>query len=95
MVSSIIELDRQYRDQLAVIGIDADESPAVVRAFVDEHDLAYLNLIAGRETLLDYRVQAHPFTLLITSEGQIYRTYLGYTDKAVMEEDIRTLLGRE
>lgn len=93
MVSSINELDRQYRDQLVVIGLDADESTDVVRAFVDQHELAYLNLIAGRETLLDYRVRAHPFTLLVTSEGQVYRTYLGYTDKAVMEEDIRTLLG--
>jgi hypothetical protein len=94
-VSSIVELDQQYGDQLMVIGIDADESPAIVRAFVDEHDVTYLNLIAGRETMLAYRLRAHPFTVLITAEGQVFRTYRGYTEKEALERDVRALLGLE
>ncbi len=93
MVSSIVELDQQYGGQLVVIGIDADESPGMVQAFVDEHDVTYLNLIAGRETMLAYRLRAHPFTLLITPEGQVFRSYVGYTEKEALERDVRTLLG--
>ena len=95
MVSSIIELDQQYGDRLVVIGIDAAESPKVVRAFVDEHGMTYLNLIGGEETLQAYRLRAHPYTVLITPQGQVFRAYLGYTDKASIEGDVRALLGLE
>jgi hypothetical protein len=93
MVSSIIELDQQYGDQFVIVGLDADESPDVVRAFVDEYDATYLNLVADAETLRAYRLLAHPFTVLVTGEGRVFRTYLGYTDKDVLEGDVRTLLG--
>ncbi len=76
-----------------VIGIDADESPGTVRAFVDEHDVTYLNLIAGRETMLAYRLRAHPFTVFVDAEGQVFRSYVGYTEKEALERDVRTLLG--
>ncbi len=95
MVSSVVELDRQYGDQLVIIGMDAQESPGVVRSFVDEHDATYLNLVADAETLHAYRVRAHPFTVLITPEGQIFRSYLGYTEKEALEGDVRALLGLE
>ncbi len=95
MVSSIVELDQQYGDQLVVIGMDAQENPGVVRSFVDEHDATYLNLIADAETLRAYRLQAHPFTVLITPEGQVFRSYLGYTEREPLERDVRALLGLE
>ncbi len=95
MVSSLIELDQQYGDQLVIIGIDDSETPEVIRSFVDEHGMTYLNLIGEAKVFRDYQVQGHPFTALITSEGQMFRSYLGYTDKAVIEPDIRALLGIE
>jgi hypothetical protein len=95
MVSSIVELDRRYGDQLVVIGIDAAESPDVVRDFVEEHGMAYLNLIGDVEMLEAYRLRAHPYTVLIAPHGQVFHTYLGYTDKATLEERVRALLGLE
>jgi peroxiredoxin len=95
MVSSIIELDQRYRDQLVVIGIDADEGAEAVRAFVDQHDLTYLSLIGDAETLRAYRLRAHPLTLLIDPERHIYRSYLGYTDKENLERDIQALVRSE
>lgn len=92
MLSSIDELDHQYGDRLTVIGIDADEDPEVVRSFVEEHDVGYLNLIGDGETLQAYAVRAHPFTVLISPDGQVFRSYVGYTDKAIIEEGVRALL---
>ena len=92
MVSSIVELDQQYGDQLAVIGIDADESPDVVQSFVEKHGLTYLNLVSDVKTLQAYRLRAHPFTVLITPEGRVFRSHLGYIDKETLERDVRALL---
>ncbi len=93
MVSSIVELDQQYGDQLVAIGVDAQESPGVVRSFVEEYGMTYLNLIADAETLRAYQLQGHPFTVLVTPEGRVFRVYLGYTEKATVERDVRALLG--
>jgi uncharacterized protein YyaL (SSP411 family) len=95
MVSSIVELDQQYGDRLVVIGVDAAESPDVVRAFVDKQGMTYLNLIGDEEMLQAYRLRGHPYTVLITPEGQVFRSYLGYTDKATVEGSVRALLGLE
>lgn len=95
MVSSINELDHQYGDRLVVIGIDADEAPDVVRSFVDEHDMGYLNLIGDAETLQAYALRGHPFSVLIAPDGQVFRSYMGYTDRAAVEEGVRALLELE
>ena len=95
MVSSIVELDQQYGDQLVVIGIDDGETPGTVRAFADEQGITYLNLIGDAKTFRDYRLRAHPYTVLITAEGQVFRTYRGYTEKEPLERDVRALLGLE
>jgi hypothetical protein len=36
-----------------------------------------------------------PRAVLIDAAGQVFRTYIGYTDKAVIEPDVRALLGLE
>jgi len=93
MVSSTVELHQQYGDQLMVVGLDVQESPEVVRPFVAEHGMTYLNLIADAPTLQRYRVRAHPLTVLITARGEVFNGYVGYTDKASLEQDVRALLG--
>jgi hypothetical protein len=95
MASSIVELDRKYGDELVVIGIDAQENPDVVRSFVEQHDMTYLNLIADGETIRAYQLRGHPFTVLTTPEGRAFNAYLGYTEKATLERDVRALLGLE
>jgi len=75
-----------------VIGIDDREAPDVVRAFTEEQGIAYLNLIGDMETFRAYRLRAHPFTMLITPQGRVFRTYVGYTEKEDLERDVRALL---
>ena len=95
MVSSIAELHQEYGERLVVIGVDAQESPDVVRSFVEAHDLQYLNLIANGETLRAYGLRGHPVTVFVERHGRIYRSYLGYTEKEVLEADGRALIGRQ
>ena len=95
MVSSTVEMHEQYGPELAVIGMNALEEPAAVRRFVAEQGMTYLNLIADESTLRTYEVRGHPFTVLIAPDGQIFSTYVGYTDKAALEQGVRELLGLE
>ena len=93
MVSSTVELHQQYGDQLVVIGLDVLESPEVVRPFVAEHGMTYLNLIADAPTLQRYGIRAHPLTVLITARGEVFNGYMGYTDETPLVRDLRALLG--
>ena len=95
MVSSTVRMHEQYGSELVVIGMNVLEEPAAVRRFTAEQDMNYLNLIADEATLRTYRVRSHPLTVLITSDGQIYRTYVGYTASEQLEEGVRALLGLE
>ena len=95
MVSSTVEMHQQYGDQLVVIGLNTQESPEVVRPFVAEHGMTYLNLMADVPTLQRYGVRAHPLTVLITARGEMFTGYMGYADKAPLERDVRALLGLE
>lgn len=95
MVSSTVELHQQYGDQLMVIGLDVQESPEVVRPFVAEHSMTYLNLIADAPTLQLYGVRAHPLTVLVTARGEVFNGYMGYIDKVSLERDVRALLELE
>jgi hypothetical protein len=92
MVSSTVEIQELYGNELAVIGMDADEDPEVVRTFTAEHGMAYLNLIADEATLRTYRVLGHPFTVLITPEGNVFSTYVGYMTAEVLDAKIQALL---
>ncbi|HID61268.1 MAG TPA: hypothetical protein EYP49_00760 [Anaerolineae bacterium] len=91
----MVELQRQYGERLVVIGLNALESPEVVRPFVAEHGMSYLNLIADAPTLQRYGVRAHPLTVLITARGEVFNGYLGYADQATLERGVRALLGLE
>lgn len=95
MVSSTVELHEQYGDRLAVIGMDVQEDPDVVRSFVDEQGMRYLHLISDADTLQNYGVRGHPMTVLITPGGQVFRVYSGYTEKAALEQGVRALLELE
>jgi hypothetical protein len=75
--------------------LDVLESPEVVRPFVAEQGMTYLNLIADAPTLQRYGVRAHPLTVLITARGEVFNGYMGYTDKTPLERDLRALLRLE
>jgi len=75
--------------------MNALEEPDAVRAFTDEQGMSYLNLIADEETLGAYGVRGHPFTVLISPDGLLAQTFVGYVDGETLEAGVRTLLGLE
>jgi hypothetical protein len=94
MVSSMVELQDQYEGQgLVVVAVDAGETAEVVRAFTEQHELNYLNLLGDAEVMRAYRLTGHPLTLLVTPQGSIFRQYLGWRSKQEVEQGVRALLG--
>lgn len=89
----MVEFQERYEDQgLVVIGIDADEQAEVVRDFVEQNGVNYLNLLGDVDVLRAYRLTAHPLTVLITPQGAIYKQYLGWREKQELEQGVQALL---
>lgn len=92
----MVELQDEYESRgLIVIGIDVDEEPEVVSAFVEERGIDYINLMGDVKVFRDYRLTAHPHTVLVTPQGEIHNVYIGLTSKEVLEKDIEVLLSVE
>lgn len=92
----MVELQEEYRSRgLVVIGIDVGEEPEVVRSFVEERGIDYLNLLGDARVFGDYRLTAHPYTALVTPRGEIHNVHIGLVSKEVLEKDIDTLLSAE
>jgi hypothetical protein len=88
-----VELQDQYEAQgLTVIAIDAGEEAGVVRDFVEQNGVNYLNILGDADVMQAYHLTAHPLTVLITPQGTIYKQYLGWREKQELEEGIRGLL---
>jgi len=89
----MVELQDEYESRgLVVIGIDVDEEPEVVRSFVEERGINYINLLGDVKVFRDYRLTAHPQTVLIAPRGEIHNVYIGTVSKEILEKDIETLL---
>jgi thiol-disulfide isomerase/thioredoxin len=79
----------RYNDSVAIVGVDIDEDPALVQAFVDELDITFPILldegavIAGR-----YNVRGLPTTLFIDGDGIIRQIYPGQLHSAIQAEGI-------
>ncbi len=92
----MVELQEEYESKgLVVIGIDVEEEPEVVRSFLEERGINYLNLLGDVKVFRDYRLTAHPHTALVTSQGEIHNTYIGLVSKEALEKDIEALLSAE
>ncbi len=93
MVSSLVELqDRYGAEGLVIVGIDVGEEAEWVKIFIEERGINYMNLMADEKVLRDYQLRAHPLTVLVTPQGEIFNSYLGAVGKEVLEKDIEALL---
>jgi peroxiredoxin len=86
------ELQAEYRDQGLLILAITDEEAGVVRDFVQEHGVEYLNLIGTGEIAEAYGVLGLPAAYLVDAEGQLVKTFLGPKPRRVLVEQIEALL---
>ncbi len=95
-IPHFIELQNEYKDDLAVIGLSYDQAPLKkVQAFADEMKINY-DLFWGSQEIAAYvGLRGIPHTLVIDQTGKIIQSYVGYRDKSVFENDIKSLLAEK
>lgn len=94
-IPHFVELQQEHRNVLAVVGLSFDQAPAEqIQAFAKDLGINY-DLYWGSEEIARYvGLRGIPHTLVLDQEGRIYKSYVGYRDKAVFEADIAALRAR-
>ncbi len=99
-IPHFIELQNEYGEKgLQVIGVSVDQQGwEVVKPFVKEQGINYPILMAGRDVYREYQELLPgserggiPFTFVIDRKGVVQHKFVGYRDKAVFEEAVKTL----
>ncbi len=94
-IPHLVALHREYRDRgFEVIGIALDNGGAeVVEPFARKNAISYSVVIGNREVATAFGgLTAIPTAFLIDKSGHIVQKFVGYTDRAVFEEQIKQLL---
>lgn len=91
-IPSFVALQEEYADRVAVVGLSYDQAPVQkVKAFVEEMKINY-DIYWGSEEIAKYvGLRGIPHTLVLDAEGKIIRSYVGYREKSVFEQDILAL----
>jgi peroxiredoxin len=94
-VPHFIELYDEYKQQgFEMVGISLDQGGAAdIKPFVEKMNVNYTILIGNRDITKEYGgIRGIPTTFVIDKAGKIRQKYVGYREKAVFENDIKTLL---
>lgn len=95
-IPHFIELQNEYKDDVAVIGLSYDQAPLKkVQAFADEMKINYALYWGSQEIAAYVGLRGIPHTLVIDQTGKIIQSYVGYRDKSVFENDIKSLLAEK
>ncbi len=101
-IPHFIELYDDYANQgLEILGISLDRSgEQVVRPFVQEFAINYSVLVEGEQSPAQVAqefggVVGIPTTFLIDRQGRIYKKFVGYVEKSILEREVRMLLAEE
>ena len=91
----LIELTKKYKDDLQVVGVSLDEgSPGEVKEFAERFGIGYPIVMGSAELIREYGgVPALPTSFLVNKHGQIVQKHEGSLPPAMIENEIRALLG--
>jgi thiol-disulfide isomerase/thioredoxin len=94
-IPQLISLQKQYRDQLRVIGVSVDDSPAEeVKDFATKARINYPIVMVTKEIAARFGgVPALPTSFVINREGRVVQKHVGLYPPAVYDREIRALLG--
>jgi thiol-disulfide isomerase/thioredoxin len=82
-------------DQVRIIAVSMDDGGApVVKPFVEEYGIDYLNLIGDDDVYDAFGVQSLPTKYVIDREGNIVKEYYGVVPKKVLIKQIETVLAK-
>ncbi len=84
-------------EQFAIVGVNADEDPAIAREAVAEHGVPWRSFRVRRDdgTSIadDWHIAGYPTLYLIDAEGVIAGTWLGMPPQIELEQAIGRLIG--
>ncbi len=95
-IPHFVDLYNQYSGQgCAIIGISVDTGAEPLAKFIQDYGITYP--VAHDSQGIGDRygpIRSIPTTFVLDQNKQIVKTYIGYRDKEVFEQDIKELLGK-
>jgi thiol-disulfide isomerase/thioredoxin len=94
-IPDLIELQKKYKDQLAIIALATDEDePAEVKRFAQKAGINYRIGMATDSLRSDYGgIPALPTAFVIDAQGRVVQKHIGLNDPNLYELEVRALLG--
>lgn len=96
--AEIPALDAVYRERagdVVILGVDVQENPATVAAFVDEIGMSYpVPLDPNAEVARLYRVRAFPTTVFVDADGIVRHIVSGPLNEPLLYTRLTELAGR-
>ena len=89
------ELQASYGPQGFQILAISDEEADVIRDFVKDHEVEYLNLVGTEEVVEAFGVLGLPAAYLVDGEGRVVESFLGPKPRRVLVEKIESLLAAQ
>jgi thiol-disulfide isomerase/thioredoxin len=88
------ELQASYGERgFKVLAIsDPEEELGLIREFVEQHEVEYLNLVGTEEVNAAYQVLGLPAAYLVDGEGRVVDSFMGPKPRRVLVEKIEALL---
>jgi thiol-disulfide isomerase/thioredoxin len=91
----LIELQKQYADDLVVLGVSVDDSAEKLKPYASEMQINYPLLIAaGRQEFQDAYGPFYgiPVTVFVGRDGTVHKKHSGIASKEQFEHEIKLLL---
>jgi thiol-disulfide isomerase/thioredoxin len=91
----LIELQKQYGDDLVVLGVSVDDTAEKLKPYASEMEINYpLLMAAGRQDFQDAYGPFYgiPVTVFVGRDGLIHRKHSGIASKEQFEHEIKMLL---
>lgn len=91
----LIELQKQYADDLVVLGVSVDDTAEKLKPYATEMQINYPLLIgSGRQDFQDAYgpFWGIPVTVFVGKDGRIHRKHSGIASKEQFEHEIKALL---
>lgn len=94
-IPDLIDIQKQFKNKVAVIGISVDtDTKSKVVPFMKSMGINYPVVFANSEVVQSYGgIDAIPTSFIIDKKGNISNQHVGLTDKSVLIDEVKKLLG--